>query len=148
MLAVEPERLRHAQARRVQQLEQRPVAERDGRPRPVGPAAPSHGGRAAGRLEQALDLLDRQRLGQQPRLARQVQVRGDVHVDQAVAVREAVEAADRGRAPAQARGREARVVGPAAPGPRREVPLGDLRARSPSRAAAPRLIAKSRGRAR
>ena len=57
---------------------------------------------AAGGLEQPLGLLDGQRLGQEPWLAGQVEVGGDVDADQALAVGEPVEALEGGGAAAKA----------------------------------------------
>ena len=54
-------------------------------------------------LEEALHLFDGERLGEEARLAGQVQVRGDIEADQVLAEREAVEATDGGGAPPEAR---------------------------------------------
>ena len=108
VLQVQASASRHPQAGRVQQLQQRPVAEAQA----VGVGRLAIvGRRVAGRLEQALDLVHGERLGQQPRLARQVEVRRDVRPDQPLAESEAVEAADRRRPAAEAGGREAGVAG-------------------------------------
>ena len=100
---------------------------------------------AAGRLQQSIDLLDRQRLGQQPGRSRQVQVRRDVDADQPLAVGEAVEALERGRATPKAARGEAGVAATAAPGPCREVADRRVRASPPSRAS-PRATPRSRAR--
>ena len=70
---------------------------------------------AAGRVEQPRDLVHGQRLGKEPRLARKVEMRGDVAADQALAETEAVEALEGGCPPAEAGRREARIVRPTAP---------------------------------
>ena len=108
VLAVEAERLADPQPGRVQQLEQRAVAR-------LGP-----GRRRAGRLEQPLDLVDRQRLGQQARWRGRSRWAATSTVDQPLAVGEPVEALERRRAAAQAGRREARArrAGRAASGPR------------------------------
>ena len=66
VLAVEPDRLADAQPGRVQQLEQRSVADAAGR----------------GGLEQPVDLGDVERVGQPATLAREVEVGGDVDLDE------------------------------------------------------------------
>ena len=103
LLAVEAERLADPQARGVEELEERSGAEvRRG-------------------LEEPFDLRDGEGLRQEPRLARQVDVLGDVDSDEPLAEREPVEAADARRPPPQARGGEARVARPAAFRPRGQV---------------------------
>ena len=105
---------------------------------PRGRPAIHHGRVAAGRLEQALGLLDGQRLGQEPLRPGQVEVGGDVDADEALAVREPVEALERGRPSAQAARREPRVATPAATRPRREVVDGRVGRRGPAAADAAR----------
>ena len=114
VLAVEADRLADPQARGVQELEQGPVAQG------VTGAVPAGSSRrlvAAGGLQQALDLVDGQRLGQQPGRSRQVEVGRDVDADQALAVGEPVEALERGRAAPKAARGEAGVAAAAAPRP-------------------------------
>src|SRR5262245_33751469 len=65
---------------------------------------------AAGGIEQAGDLVNGERLWQEPRLAGQVEVGRDVDPDQALPEREPVEALERGRAAAKARRGEAWLV--------------------------------------
>ena len=110
VLAVQVDRLADAQARGVQELEQRAVAEC----------------RSAG-LEQALGLVDGQRLGQQARRPGQVEMGRDVDPDEALAVGEPVEALERGGAAAEAARGETGVVAAAASGPRRQVADGRIR---------------------
>ena len=88
--------------------------------------ADSDGRVVAGCLEQALGLLDRQRLGQEPLRARQVEVGGHVHADEPFAVREAIEALERGGPSTQAARGEPRVAPPAPTRPRREVVDGGV----------------------
>ena len=114
VLGVEPERLADPKARRVEQFEQRPVAQ-------AAVVVGFVGVVAAGRLEQALRLVDRERLGQQSRLARQVQVRRDVGPDQPLAVREPVEALERRRPTTEAGRREPGIARAATAGPGSEV---------------------------
>ena len=71
VLAVEADRLADPQPGGVEELEQRPVAELVGGVGRIGVVA-------AGRLEQALGLGHRQRLGEQPRRPWQVEVGGHV----------------------------------------------------------------------
>src|SRR3954471_12781191 len=99
VLAVEPQRLRDPDPGRVQELEQGSVTDREGRvryARRLGRLPASLPGR---RLQQPVNLVDRQRLGQPAWLAWQVQVPRHVAPDRALAVRKAVETADR-RSPA------------------------------------------------
>ncbi len=119
LLHVEPERLADPQPGRVEELEERPAAE------------------IRRRLEEPVDLVDRERLREQPGLARQVDVLGDVDADQPLAEREAVEAADARRTSAE-RGRgEARIVRPAAARPRGEIAERRIRRPVPLGGAAP-----------
>ena len=60
--------------------------------------------------EECLDVRDCQRFGQEAWLTREVDVRGDVTVDETVAGREAIEAADARCAPPQGRRREPEVT--------------------------------------
>ncbi len=87
ILAVEPDRLADPQAGGIQQLEQRPIADPTLRRS----------------LQQAFHLADIERVRQASALTGQVEVRRDVHVDEALTEGEAVEALERGRAPTQAR---------------------------------------------
>ena len=66
---------------------------------------------AAGRLEETLGLVGGEGLGQQALGLRQLDVRGDVALDQALAVREPVEALERGRTATEARWGEPWVPG-------------------------------------
>ena len=115
VLAIEADRLAHPKPGGVQQLEERPAAE-------IGRG-----------LQERLDLGHVQGLGQEPRLARKVDVGGDVAGDQPVAVGEPVEAADAGRA-APERGRGEAGVARSAPfRPLREMAAGGLGAIGPGR---------------
>ena len=103
VLEVEPERLADPQPGGVEQLEQRPVAQAERVRRLVRPRRRRP---RAGRSVSATVSVS----GRQPRLARQVEVGRHVDRDQALAVREPVEALERGGAAAQAGRREARIA--------------------------------------
>ena len=143
VLAVEPDRLADPQAGRVQQLEQRAVAQgvagvgrrcRRGRrrrpPRAVARSRRRSASRAGGATVAA---------GRGARRRRR---------DQALAVGEPVEALERGRASAEAARREAGIAAAAAPGPGREVADGGVRAGRPAPRHAARRREVAAGRAR
>ena len=126
VLGVEAQRLADPQPGRVEQLQQGPVAQ-------VAVVAGFGRVVATGGLEQALGLLDRERLGQPAALARQVEVRRDVGPDQPLAVGEPVEALERRRATAEAGRGETRVARPAASRPRGQVADHRVRRAGPGR---------------
>ena len=84
IVEVEADRLGDAGAGRIQQLQQRPVAQRQ---RPVGVAVPARG------LEQRQHLVERQALGQAPTRRRRLDLTGDVDRGDALGSGEAVQAA-------------------------------------------------------
>ena len=100
VLEVQADRLRYAQPGGVEKLEERPIADADRR-------------LIALLAQESVDLLDAEHLGQQPRLARQVETRRQVRLDEPLREAEAVEASQRGRPPPESRGPE--DVAPAAP---------------------------------
>ena len=104
ILQIETERLADPQSGRVQELEE-------------GPSAQVRGG-----FQEALHLIDRERLWQQARLARQVDVLGDIDRDQSLPEREAVEAADARRPSSEGRRGETGIVRPSPSGSGRKVP--------------------------
>ncbi len=89
VLAVERQGLADAQAGRIEQLQQGAVAQADEV-------------LASGCVEQLRHFLRIERIGQALHLARQVDERGDVRVDELLRVAEAVERPDRGRLATQA----------------------------------------------
>jgi hypothetical protein len=83
ILEIQAEGLRDAKARRIEQLEEHAITQ----PRVARIVGPR-------RVEEALDLRDRQRLGKQAGHPRQVEVRRDVDIDETLAEREAIEPAN------------------------------------------------------
>ncbi len=122
VLAVKPDRLTDPKSGRVQQLEQRPVAQ----------ASRSRRFLVAGGLEEALRLGNGEGLRQQARRFGQVEVESHVNPDQALAVGKSVEALQRGGSAPEAARREARVMGSAATGPGREVAHRRIRGSTPT----------------
>ena len=143
VVAIESDRLADPESGGIQQLEERPVAQRGRgqRRRAVGArravAGRQLGRVTAGRLQEALGLVDGQGLGQQPLRAGQVEVGRDVDGDEPLAVGEAVEALERGRPAPQAARREPGVATPSPAGPRGEVVDGRVGRARPSRATDP-----------